>query len=674
MHPAIKEMRQVKTNLPELWFNPQKFYNSPGCREKADAAKKGILYFDSRPVCTGTENIDWSGKHIAHQEWPAQLNRFYQLSPLMACYKITGDASYAETAALYIKDWIQHHSPYSLEGRPAQRDSSLNMPIRLGSLNPSWVGWLCTLEIAYGSKFFDDSFINKVLSSIDWQLEWLRNNLAREGNWRIAALSCHLQMSLQIPSRYGKYLTFARDSLINEFYSQILEDGTHIERSAGYHDWMAATFLLFSKIGKKLGENGWELEPQRVLNMDFHSLSHTLPHGGISRFNDSSGSISSIKNNRILDRRIANHKALRKQYGISGTIPCDGIFSGAGLVFFRDSWRSDTDYLAFDSSTSHGGGHSHLSRLALEFCHKGRTLIPDPGIFSYEMSKWQAVAGKKTSAHSTMNVNMLNQSDTGARLLQAFGGKKFGFAHGRYTGGYWDGTYKWAFNEGRGRGTFGIHDRCLLWLKGRYIVIFDFLVTDPGNTVYSHWQMDDSPYRRISGRQVLHTCNPKTNILIEMIPVIPENSPSLKIFRGDKKTHLGFIGLPEDKVIPAPLVSWSWEEKVVECITLIIPYETRVLEYSVKSEILKDTPSSRVFVLHIGERTDTIFWTRELNDSLGTFSWNGKCMSFPKISLQVLTNKGRNTVPLLSVPPLQPGKTRRVKDPLLLGTEGKRKS
>jgi len=89
----------------------------------------------------------------------------------------------------------------------------------------------------------------------------------------------------------------------------------------------------------------------------------------------------------------------------------------------------------------------------------------------------------------------------------------------------------------------------------------------------------------------------------------------------------------------------------VECITLIIPYETHTPKYSVTSDILPDMPSSRVFTLHIGERTDTIFWTRELNVPLGTFSYRGETMFFPKTSLQIFTRKGKKTVPFFSVPP-----------------------
>ena len=59
----------------------------PGLSDQARKIAAGTVYFHSRmPVEVGLENIDWSGGHIHHQEWPAQLNRFFHLSPLASAY------------------------------------------------------------------------------------------------------------------------------------------------------------------------------------------------------------------------------------------------------------------------------------------------------------------------------------------------------------------------------------------------------------------------------------------------------------------------------------------------------------------------------------------------------------------------------------------------------------
>ena len=101
--------------------------------ERAAQAVKGKLVFlhlRERYVDVGRSDIDWSGAHVAHQEWPAQLNRFFQLPSLAGAYEATGDDCYAEAARDYISDWIgAHQSRADWELGPG--DNTLNLSIRM---------------------------------------------------------------------------------------------------------------------------------------------------------------------------------------------------------------------------------------------------------------------------------------------------------------------------------------------------------------------------------------------------------------------------------------------------------------------------------------------------------------------------------------------------------------
>ena len=56
-------------------------------RRWADALGAGkVFFYNTREVDIGLKDIDWTGSHVAHQEWPAQLNRFYWLRHLAALY------------------------------------------------------------------------------------------------------------------------------------------------------------------------------------------------------------------------------------------------------------------------------------------------------------------------------------------------------------------------------------------------------------------------------------------------------------------------------------------------------------------------------------------------------------------------------------------------------------
>ena len=55
---------------------------TPQVLDQANQIVEGTVFFYERtPVKVGLKDIDWTGSHIKHQEWPAQLNRFFHLDP-----------------------------------------------------------------------------------------------------------------------------------------------------------------------------------------------------------------------------------------------------------------------------------------------------------------------------------------------------------------------------------------------------------------------------------------------------------------------------------------------------------------------------------------------------------------------------------------------------------------
>jgi hypothetical protein len=81
-------------------------------QEHADAAVAGnvmFLFHGYHATEVGRKGVDWTGKHRKHQEWPAQLNRFFMLRALFTAWHITNDEKYAAAARDYIEDWIEAH-------------------------------------------------------------------------------------------------------------------------------------------------------------------------------------------------------------------------------------------------------------------------------------------------------------------------------------------------------------------------------------------------------------------------------------------------------------------------------------------------------------------------------------------------------------------------------------
>jgi len=583
MKSLCEQLEASRQAVPEAFPDP----DPADGRRVADAAVEGILlFYGTEPIEVGRRGIDWSGGHRRHQEWRAQLNRFGQLHPLRRAYRDTGDESYAQAARDYIADWLDAHEPYPPDApaTPAAGDSSLNAAIRLGGTR--FPGWLGVLPDLLDSPAFDEAFAGRIADGITWQLGWLEGHLAERGNWRIAGLDALLGQALRQPQRYGRHLPAAVEELNAEFTWQILDDGAHLERSAGYHDWMCEVFLALWRLGRRRADLGLRLDGARVVRMHAYTLHHTKPNGADCGFNDARAAFRTTpQGRRHLAEVVAQHAAVCAETprAPGPSRPCGpdpapraGLFPAAGHVFYRTGWDDGATWWGFDAG-GWGGGHGHLSRLSIEMHNGGRTTLPDPGIFDYEMSNPFAAVGKATASHATMTLDLGNQADVGARLLHAVDLPLAVVAHGRYEGGYWTGRFGWGFNDGRGRGRYGVHDRIVVWLKDRAMIVLDSLTHDGEAAAYLHWVGDDVPGRLDADRLRWTTADAEGNVCVQVGPLAGARLTA-EVHRGEQDPPLGWVARQvRDHPQPAPLLQCRFActgrpDTVDECATVIVPF------------------------------------------------------------------------------------------------------
>jgi Heparinase II/III-like protein len=105
------------------------------------------------------------------------------------------------------------------------------------------------------------------------------------------------------------------------------------------------------------------------------------------------------------------------------------IFPDAGYVFLRDqaaiSGNPNGSYLALDCGDIGAGNHGHLDCLSIEFASQGRSLIVDPGRYSYNEAcdpNWRA-AFRRTRAHNLVQVGGIDQTayDQGPKRMKIRG-------------------------------------------------------------------------------------------------------------------------------------------------------------------------------------------------------------------------------------------------------------
>lgn len=545
----------------------------PGRAEKhVEALRKGrVLFYGRQEVETGLDNIDWSGSHINHQEWPAQLNRFFWLQHVATQYEETGDESLAELARRTIQDWINQHD-YGAESAMADGDNTLNLSIRLGTTcHPGWWG---TVPAFADSPHYDDEFLDDMRESTRGQLEYLCPNLTPVGNWRISQLDCLLFCSLVVPG-LEEFQPFAVRHLNEAFYRQIHDDGSHEEHNPSYHGWMCRLFTNMWRLGDARPELGLSIDAERVARMWDYAVCSTAPDGGSCGLHDSApwepgpGHVTQREKRAEFLREAGLEEDPRMDLEKSPS----RWFDCAGQLYLREDWSPESTFIIFDA-TRWGMSHCHLSRLGVNLYAGGRMLLCDPGIFSYEMSDPYAPHGKSTRAHNTVNIARMNQSEANPDTYCLHVGENVAVAGSRYEGGYWPGTYTWHWDEGKGQGTFGAHDRVLIWLKGRCALVFDVLESDnePAPCA-AHWQLPEGDVTLNAEGRRAWTTEESANLLLQCLDA--NDSAEMVVHEGEKDPLLGWMprGKAPGDYAPAPLVAVEDRAgRFWELATLLMPF------------------------------------------------------------------------------------------------------
>ncbi len=559
----------------------------------ADQIVSGTILFNGRtPVRIGLRDIDWSGGHMRHQEWPAQLNRFAWLRPLASAYQATRNERYAVAARGYIEDWMRG-DPYPGASKRRPGDSALTMAIRLGdSEHPGWTG---ILPAFLASPAFDDAFLDRMLASIAGQADFALAHLTPGPNWYISQLDALVFLALRLPflEKAPVFRATGVARLREEFARQFTPDGVHIERTPSYHRWMTSVAVTYYDLGRRLPAIDVGIDPRRTArSLDYAAQSE------LCGFNDTALAADAASEKYRSERRTLLPR-LGLSDGVPDSPPLDQVFPDAGQVFSRTGWDRNASYLAFDAG-KWGSNHSHLSRLAFTYRVNGRIVIADPGILSYEMSDPLGPYGKSTAAHSTVSVEGANQSPADAQLLYTAFTPETATMHARYQGSYWKGAYGWSFENGHGEGIWAEHERVLFWVKGAYLLVIDRVAADPGRTVHNSFQLGPRQVSLDAARLRLTLAD--VEMAVQM--VAPVSDIEVDCVTGQQHPPRGFIGLPGQAPQASPHLRFRYRIPGPRPVTTVIAIAPA--EYEVTSP-----ETGVVLISRRNGQTERVTWSQD---------------------------------------------------------------
>ena len=142
----------------------------------------------------------------------------------------------------------------------------------------------------------------------------------------------------------------------------------------------------------------------------------------------------------------------------------------------RDGWIPTSNYLFFDCG-SHGAGncgHAHADALSFELAANGRTLLIDPGTYTYTGSREMRDWFRSSAAHNTLTIDGESSSVSGGPFSWRT------IAHCERNSWITQQRFDYVVASHDGYSRFpgsAMHTRSLLFLKDDYWVLRDHVAS-----------------------------------------------------------------------------------------------------------------------------------------------------------------------------------------------------
>ncbi|HEU4711558.1 MAG TPA: alginate lyase family protein [Pyrinomonadaceae bacterium] len=467
--------------------------------------------------------IDWhfepvSGKRIPLDHWSKldyldagvagdkkivwELNRHQYFMKLGLAHVLTGDERYARTFVRHLESWMDANPP------------------KLG------INWASSLEVAFRSiswlwalYFFKgtvpDATMKRAAKFLYLNARHLESYLSTyfSPNTHLTGEALGLfYIGTLLPEfdEAKRWQQLGHDILLEQIPVHVKADGVYFEQSSYYHRYTTDFYLHFLILSRA---NGIENALTRLLD---HLMYITRPDGTTPFFGDDDGGRLAMLDMRAPNDfrpSLATGAALfsRGDYkyvagdaaeellwllGPEGLQKYDALaahepvgtshaFRDGGYFVMRDGWSSSSNYLLFDCGP-HGAlncGHAHADALSFELAVNGRTVLVDPGTYTYTGSRELRDWFRSSQAHNTVTLGDVSSSVPDG----AFTWKTVGECHLLD----WITTAEYDFVRGEQSGLV----RSIFFRKRKYWIIRDTLKRPSENPadIYFHFNSDTNP-------------------------------------------------------------------------------------------------------------------------------------------------------------------------------------
>ena len=439
-----------------------------------------------------------------------ELNRHQYFTTLGQAYWLTGNERYAQSFVAHLVSWMDQNPP------------------KLG------INWASSLEVGFRSiswlwafHFFKDStalppgvFLRalKFLYLHARHLEtYLSTYFSPNTHLTGEALALFYLGTLLPEFRAApRWRETGRRILLEQLARHVRPDGVYFEQSSYYHRYATDFYTHFLILSRANGETlPLEVAEKLRLLLD-HLMYITRPDGTTPFFGDDDGGRLLILDQRpahdfraVLStaatlfqrgdyKYVAGEPAEETLWllGAQGLAEFDRVaahepekqsmaFTYGGYYVMRDGWTPDSNYMLLDSGP-HGMnncGHAHADALGFEVAAHGRTLLVDPGTYTYTGSKELRDWFRSSSAHNALTVDGESSSVSAGPFSWS--------TIAQVEAQAWTSRERFDYFEGKHDGYERLippvaHSRAVLFLKNDYWVMRDRVKTD-GKHRYDLW-------------------------------------------------------------------------------------------------------------------------------------------------------------------------------------------
>ncbi|HEX8163309.1 MAG TPA: alginate lyase family protein [Pyrinomonadaceae bacterium] len=458
-----------------------------------------IPYLDAEAV--GDKKITW------------ELNRHQYFMTLGRAYWYTGDETYAETFVAHLTAWMEQNPPKL----GINWASSLEVAFRA-------ISWLWALHFFRDARALAPDVFLRALKFLYLHARHLETYLSTyfSPNTHLSGEALGLfYLGTALPELLdaARWRARGRQILRATLDRHVRADGVYFEQSSYYHRYATdfyTHFLVLAGVGGDAPDGALR---QKLASLLDHLMWITRPDGTSPLFGDDDGGRLVMLDERASNdfraplstgaalcargdyKHVAGELAEETVWllGAAGARAFDALepappagdaraFPSGGYYVMRDGWQPSSNYFLIDCGP-HGAlsnGHAHADALAFELAAHGRTLLVDPGTYTYTGSAELRDHFRGSAAHNTLTVDgegssapsgpFTWRSAAAARARAWIDAGRFTFFAGEHDG-----------YERLPTGAVA-HTRSVLWLKRDYWVLRDLVASAAPHRYELHFQ------------------------------------------------------------------------------------------------------------------------------------------------------------------------------------------